>query len=474
MAHHHGQAAAMAATQVFRQRSHLDHPPADVFAWLVRPGALDRLIPPWSGVTVESCSGGTPGEGSVVVLRMPVGPLGLRWVATHHDFIDGIGFRDEQDSGPFASWNHTHRVEPEGCGCTLEDLVEYRLPLAPLSMRIAARAVRAMLERTFAWRHRRTREDLAAHARAALAASRIAVTGASGLVGRQLAAFLATGGHDVQSVVRRTTGASGEIRWDPAARTVDASALEGMDAVVHLAGESIATRRWSPETKQRIVASRTGGTRFLSETLAGLARRPRVLVSASAVGFYGNRGAAVLDESCCGGDGFLADVCRQWEAATAAASDAGIRVVHLRIGVVMTPLGGALAQMLPPFRLGVGGPLGSGAQYMSWISQDDLLAAILHCIATPSLAGAVNATAPTPVTNAEFSRTLGAVLNRPALLPVPAFALRALLGEMADGLLLASSRVLPRRLLGSGFVFRDPELHAALADMLGRAPADSD
>lgn len=458
----------MATIETFQKRSHLDHPPGEVFAWHTRPGALERLTPPWSGVTVESQSGGVRDEGSTVVLRMPLGPFATRWVATHHDFREGTSFRDEQTSGPFAYWNHLHRVEADGQGCILDDSIEYRLPMAPMSTLIASAPLRSMLESTFAWRHRRTREDLDAHARAALAPSRIAVTGASGMVGSQLCAFLGTGGHDVHAVVRRTTGKPNEILWNPAQRSIDAAALEGMDAVVHLAGENIAAGRWSAESKKRILQSRTQGTELLCRTLAGLARPPRVLISASAIGFYGDRGDLALDEDSASGRGFLPEVCRQWEDATAAASEAGIRVVNLRIGVVLSPLGGALAQMLTPLRAGVGGTLGPGSQWMSWISLDDLLAAIVHGIATPTLAGAVNATAPQPATNRELTKTLAAVLRRPALLCVPAFALRTLLGEMADELLLASTRVLPRRLADTGFVFRDGQLHAALADMLGR------
>jgi uncharacterized protein (TIGR01777 family) len=462
----------MATNETFRNRSFFPHPAAEVFAWHTREGALERLPPPWSGVSVVSRNGSVRDEGSTVVLRMPAGPLGLHWVATHRDFVDGRSFRDEQTSGPFAHWNHTHTVEPAPGGCELEDRIEFRLPLAPLSTLVAAPFVRGMLEQTFTWRHRRTREDLAAHARSGLSPSRIAVTGANGVVGAQLAAFLSTGGHDVRAIVRSPRD-DRDIHWNPAAGAIDADALEGMDAVVHLAGESIASARWSAESKRRILESRTVGTRFLCEKLAGLARPPRVLVSASAIGFYGDRGDAVLDETSAAGEGFLADVCRQWEEATAPARDAGIRVVNLRIGVVMTPLGGALAQMLTPFRLGAGGVLGSGSQFLSWISLDDLLAAVLHAVATPSLEGPVNATAPMPATNAELTRVLASVLRRPALLPVPAFALRAVLGEMADALLLASTRVLPRRLMESGFVFRDLELHGALADMLGRGPAEA-
>lgn len=456
----------MGASEVFQKRSHFDHPPQDVFAWHSRTGALERLTPPWSGATVESRSGTIRDEGATVTLRLPVGPIGVRWVAEHHDYVEGRSFRDEQKSGPFAEWKHSHRVEPEEGGAALIDEIEYRLPLAPLSS-VAAPVVRSMLETTFAWRHRRTREDLAAHARAGLSPMRVAITGANGLVGSELAAFLGTGGHEVAGIVRRPGRA--DIGWDPAAGRIDAAALEGVDAVVHLAGENIAGGRWSDESRRRILESRTKGTALLCESLARLSRPPRVLVSASAIGFYGDRGDEVLDETSAPGDGFLADVCRQWEAATAPARDAGIRVVNLRIGVVLTPRGGALAQMLTPFRLGAGGVLGPGTQWMSWISLDDLVAAVLHAIATPALEGPVNATAPSPVTNAELTRTLAGVLRRPAVLPVPAFALRALLGEMADALLLASTRVVPRRLVETGFRFRDPDLHGALADMLGRA-----
>ena len=306
------------------------------------------------------------------------------------------------------------------------------------------------------------------HGGAILPPSRIAVTGASGLVGARLSELLIAGGHDVRRVVRRSSGAAGEITWDPAAGRIDTPALEAMDAIVHLAGESIASGRWTAERKRRILASRVDGTQLLCETLAGLARKPRTLVCASAIGIYGDRGDAMLDETSAGGEGFLAEVCRQWESAAAPARAAGIRVVHLRIGVILSPLGGALAQMLPAFRAGLGGRLGPGTQFLSWVSLEDLVSAILHCIATPALQGAVNATAPVPVTNSELTRALAGALHRPALLPVPAFVLRLLLGEMADELLLASTRALPRRLLETGFEFRDREISAALASMLAR------
>jgi hypothetical protein len=244
-------------------------------------------------------------------------------------------------------------------------------------------------------------------------------------------------------------------------------ALDGIDAVVHLAGENIASGRWTPERKRRIHESRAHGTRVLAEALAALPRPPRVFVSASAIGLYGDRGDDTLDESSPAGEGFLADVCRAWEAASASLEQAGTRVVHLRFGVVLTPAGGALAQMLPPFRVGLGGPVGSGAQWTSWIGIDDLLGAIHHALVTDALAGPVNAVAPAPVRNRELAAAIGRTLHRPALVPVPAVALRLALGELADALLLSGARVHPTRLDATGYRFRTPDIDGALAHLLG-------
>ncbi len=298
---------------------------------------------------------------------------------------------------------------------------------------------------------------------------KILVSGASGLIGSALVPVLTASGHDVIRLVR-SQPAAGEaaVRWDPEAGTLDAAGLEGLDAVVHLAGENLAEGRWTAEKKRRIRESRVKGTRLLCEALAGLARPPRVLVSASAVGYYGDRGDELLTEESPPGSGFLAAVARDWEAAAEPARRAGIRVVHPRMGPVLTPAGGVLAKMLPPFQAGLGGRVGSGRQYVSWIAVDDLLDAMLHLLATEALRGPVNMVAPRPVTNAEFAATLGRVLGRPAVLAVPAFAARLALGEMADEVLLASARVTPVRLAASGYRFRYPELEGALRHLLGR------
>jgi uncharacterized protein (TIGR01777 family) len=294
----------------------------------------------------------------------------------------------------------------------------------------------------------------------------ILVTGASGLIGTALGPSLTSRGHEVTRLVRGQSPSEGKsARWDPMAGSIDASALAGVDAVVHLAGENIA-ERWTAAKKARIRDSRVKGTQLLCETLTRLPSPPKVLVSASAIGYYGDRGEETLTDDSPPGRGFLPEVCRAWEAAAEPARQQGIRVVHLRLGVVLSAAGGALAKMLPLFRLGLGGVLGSGRQYMSWIALDDVVGAIQHAIVTDALQGPTNAVAPNAVTNQEFTKTLGKVLGRPTAIPLPAFGARLMFGEMADELLLASARVQPTKLLASGYQFRYPELEDALRHVL--------
>ncbi|MEO6120607.1 MAG: TIGR01777 family oxidoreductase [Acidimicrobiales bacterium] len=295
----------------------------------------------------------------------------------------------------------------------------------------------------------------------------IAVSGSSGLIGSALMARLKADGHHVRRLVRGVAGA-GEVAWDPAGGTVDEAALAGTEAMVHLAGEGIGRRRWSAEQKRRIRDSRVTGTTTLCQALARLDPPPSVLVSGSAVGWYGDRGEEELNEDSAPGTGFLAEVCRDWEAATAPADAAGVRVVHIRTGVVQSPAGGALAKQLPLFRLGLGGPLGRGRQYQSWISLDDEVGAIIHALTTPSLSGPVNLVAPNPVTGADFARSLGRVLHRPAMLSVPRAAMAVPFGRELVAELLSSQRALPKRLEASGYVFAHPELEGALRHLLGR------
>ena len=299
---------------------------------------------------------------------------------------------------------------------------------------------------------------------------RVAITGSTGLVGSAVVPVLAESGYDVVRLLRRAP-APGEkaIRWDPERGVIDAAELEGLDAVIHLAGENVGSGRWTAARKAAIRDSRVNGTRFLCDALAGLARPPKTLVCASAIGYYGDRGEEVLTEESPPGAGFLPGVCREWEAASAAAARKGIRVVAMRIGMVLSPKGGALPRMLPLFRAGLGGVIGNGRQYVSWVALDDLVGIVLHALRCEDLRGPVNAVAPRPVTNREFTEALGKALSRPTPLPVPAFALRLAVGrEMADALLLASAWVVPKRLLDTGYAFRFPELPAALFLLLAK------
>ena len=295
---------------------------------------------------------------------------------------------------------------------------------------------------------------------------KVAITGSSGLIGTALRDELAAAGHEVIRIVRRSSPSAGDISWDPVAGKLDRAAMEGIDAVVNLAGEGIGNKRWSDQQKQKLVDSRVKGTTLLAETLAGMDRPPAVLLSGSAIGFYGDRGDQVLTERSDAGHSFLGELCVKWEGATAAASQAGIRVAHLRTGVVLSKQGGALAKMLPLFKFGLGGKMGSGRAYWSWISLADEVGAIAFLLEHP-VSGPVNLTAPAPVTNAEFTKALGQVLHRPTLLPVPAFGPKLLLGaELADALLFSSARVLPQALNDAGYSFHHPDVTSGLESAL--------
>jgi len=297
---------------------------------------------------------------------------------------------------------------------------------------------------------------------------KILVSGASGLIGTALAPALVAGGHTVGRLVRPEAGPAGpgDVAWDIGAGTIDAAALAGFDAVVHLAGSSVAVLRWTAAVRERIRASRIDSARLLARAIAAQERPPRVLVQASAVGYYGDRGDELLTETSAPGSGFLPRTCVDWEAAAAPAAARGVRVVFLRFGMVLAARGGALAKMLPAFRLGIAGRIGGGRQYMPWLALDDAVGIVRHALTADALSGPVNAVAPSLVTNADFTRALGRVLRRPTMLPLPAFAARLALGDVADEMLLASLRVVPERLTAGGYLFQQPSLEAALESIL--------
>ncbi|MFD6444001.1 TIGR01777 family oxidoreductase [Promicromonospora sp. NPDC060204] len=431
------------------------HPRPEVFAWHERPGAIMRLTPPWSPLHVVREASTL--AGGAAVLRLPVG---LRWVARHSGYEPPERFVDELVSAPLrwvVPWRHTHEFHDEGGGTRITDTVETRVP-------------EAVLRPMFAYRHRQLGLDLAAQASARNAGDWpkvVAVTGSRGLVGSALVPFLTTAGHRVVRLVRGAPHGPDERHWDPQAPADDL--LRGVDAVIHLAGASIAGR-FTDAHRAAVRGSRIEPTTALAALAGRTADGPRVFVSASAIGFYGpDRGDEVLTETSERGDGFLADVVDDWEQATSAAD--GLRVVNVRTGLVQSPRGGTLRLFYPLFAAGLGGRLGDGQMWQSWIGIDDLVDVYHRALYDERLSGPVNAVAPTPVRNAAYTATLAGVLRRPAVLPVPDLGPRLLLGqEGADELAQASQRVSPEVLLALGHRFRHPTLEPALRHLLGRDP----
>lgn len=423
-------------------------PVADVFAWHERPGALPRLLPPWQPLTVaQEASSLVDGQ---AILRLPGR---VRWVAQHSDDDPPRQFVDELVSLPL-HWRHTHTFEVAGDRATrVIDRVDTPVP-------------GSFLLQTFRYRHQQLADDLAAHRRMGGGRLTVAVTGSSGLIGAALCAYLTTGGHSVIRLVRRPPRDPSERTWNP--ERPDPGALDGVDAVVHLAGASIAGR-FTAAHKRRVRDSRVGPTAALARVMADMSDGPRLLVCASAIGYYGSdRGDEELSEESGRGSGFLAELVEDWEAAAAPASAAGVRVVHVRTGIVQSARGASLKLLRPLFAAGLGGPLAPGSQWVSWIDIDDLLDIFGHALTDDALAGPVNAVAPVPVTSREYARTLARVMRRPALLPVPAFGPQLLLGaEGAREIVQASQRVIPAQLGAVGHVFRHPSLQSCLRHQLG-------
>lgn len=440
----------------------------DVFAWHERPSAFERLCPPWEAVRVLEASGGIQ-DGGRLVMRGKLGLFHGHCELNYFAYDEPWHFSSRMKEGPFAEWEHDHQFEQHGpAACTLTDTVRYRLPLGWLG-NLAHPWAQRRLDRLFAYRHEMLIDDLEMAADyGAVRSMRFLVTGASGLVGRALVPFLRSQGHEVWRLVRQPAKKPDEIFWDPERGELDLTRQPSFDVVVHLAGAGIAAGRWTASRRREIEDSRLRGTRTLVDALERLEHRPFVLVTASAVGFYGATGDRDLYEDGPRGEGFLAGVCDAWEQEAFAAENLGLRVVPLRFGVVLSPLGGALGRLLPVFSAGLGGRLGSGRQWMSWVAIDDVLGAIYHAVLDQRCNGPVNVVAPEPVTNQEFCSVLARVLKRPAVLPVPGVALRLLFGSLADETLLASARVRPGVLQETLYRFRHPDLEGTLRHLLGR------
>lgn len=468
----------MSARCTFHRSSVIDVSAEELGRWHFRAGAIHRLIPPWETIKVVREAAPLV-DGARAEIRIQKGPVGTTLIAVHSEVDPPRQFVDTQERGPFGSWRHVHRFIAEADGrATLDDAIAFDPPFGLLGRLIPSALMQRELARQFAFRHARTAGDLRRHAEIAARFGdrplRFGVTGANGLVGRQLCAFLSTGGHEVVRFVRGEPRDATERRWNPADpdNGVAAGALDDLDVIVHLAGEPIAEGRWTEARKRAIRDSRVLGTSTISRAIARADRKPSAFICASAIGFYGNRGEKWVDERSAPGEGFLPDVVRAWEDSTVAARDAGVRTVHLRLGVVLSAAGGALAKMRTPFLLGAGGPIGSGQQGMSWISLDDILGAILFAARNPVLEGPVNAVAPNPLPQRGFARVLGRVLHRPSFAPLPAFVVRAIFGELGQRLLLEGAFVRPTVLEREGFRFAHPSLEEALRLELGMLHAD--
>lgn len=458
----------------FRSQVTVPYPIDEVFAWHERPGALVRLCPPWnSSIAAPSSDGVEVGSEATLRLDVPgtMGAIGIHWDAEHVELDPGRSFTDVMASGPLRRWRHQHDFEPanDGRSTTISDSIEFSGPIPGLDA-IQGPVIRSVLARNFAYRERQLVDDLAFHAAHVGPHHVIAVAGASGMIGTQLCALLTTGGHDVRRLVRRAVRADDEISWDPKSGTLDVEDLADVDVVIHLGGRTIGGR-FTDANKREMYDSRIASTALLAGAVAELARSGKNVsfVCGSAIGIFGaDRGDELLDEDSPSGDGFLAELCRDWEHATGVAAEAGARVVNVRTGIVQSPDGGALAKQLPLFRAGLGGRLGNGKQWVSWISIDDIAGVFAHAALESNVEGPLDAVAPEPVTGSDYASVLGSVLHRPAKLPVPSFGPMLLLGrEGATELALASQRVSADRLAGSGYRFRHPTLDVALAHILG-------
>lgn len=441
-------------------------PIEQAFAYHDRPGALERLIPPWKKVTIVRSDQSLQPD-SQVIMRVHMGPLKPKWVARHTRLERPHHFQDIQESGPFAHWQHDHRFEARGDKSLLIDDVSYQAPLGKIGSILSHRLINTELQTMFAYRHRVTADDLHLLERwGAEKKLRVAISGSTGLVGRNLCAMLRLLGHEVIAIKRTSVADDASDEINPWQSQEQAQRLNGIDIVIHLAGKSIADARWSPSVKEAIRDSRVDLTKQLADCLATLSDPPSALLCASASGIYGSQADDELSEDSPPGDDFLSDVAVQWESACQSAVDAGIRVVNLRLGIVLDPRGGALSKMLLPAKL-AGGALGSGKQWWSWIALDDVLGAIYHAMMNQDVHGPVNLVSPNPIRQKDFAKVLGKTFGIPALVPAPSFGLRLALGEMADYLLLASCRVRPNVLLDTDYHFRFAELDQALEYCLG-------
>ena len=446
----------------------------DAFDYHTREGALERLVPPWSILTVTSHEGNIR-EGAISTFKVSLGLVGFKGAAPHFGYLQDRQFQDKMVKGPFQSWIHTHSFMPDELGhCIMEDKIAYSPPFRKLGSILLNNTIQNNLNQLFHYRHRILSNDINLWKIAGRSkGQKILITGSHGLIGSSLIPLLtAAGEHKITRLAKPQSNCnntnSHSIVWDPSDDKVNVKDLEGFDVVVHLAGENI-FGRWTDSKKQRILESRIKSTRLLCDSLIKLANPPSTFICASATGFYGNQRNEVLTEESKPGFGFLSDVCQKWEESTETARDAGIRVVNTRFGVVLTPKGGMLQKLLALSRFGIGLKLGDDEnQHISWVSIEDTIGSIFYSIINSSIRGPVNVVSPNPVTNPEFSKTLARILKRKITLPISQKLARMMLGELADAMITPSTLVVPNKLSSAGYRFLNPDLEDALRLLLGR------
>jgi uncharacterized protein (TIGR01777 family) len=437
------------------------------FRWHEREGALLRLTPPWEKIDLIEKTGGIE-TGAKCTINVHAGFITIPWQAEHIGYVRDRHFKDRQNKGPFAKWEHTHDFEATPSGTVIKDTVEYRLPFHPFSTLIAGKFMKNKLDRMFRYRSSVSKNDIEILSQYKPAPKTIVISGASGAVGSSLIPYLQTQGHRIIRLIRNKKQLCiGDVCWNPHMDIIEDS-FENADVVIHLAGEPIGNERWSESKKLSIIESRVKSTSLLAKTLAEMKNPPKLFICASAIGLYGNRGEEELDEDSTAGRDFISQVCSSWEAAAKPAEERGIRTVYLRIGVALSPKGGALQRMMPPTAFGLGAVAGSGRQFLSWVSMDDVLYAVTHIMETDGICGAVNLTSPNPVRWTQFADEIASAMNRPRFLKIPESVIRMVYGQMGGEVLLSGAKVMPKKLLESGFTFRYPLLSDTLKHLLGR------
>ena len=446
----------------------------EIWNWYNSDGAFRRIMPEWEGI--QPINAGRLVNGDETIFKVKLGPIRQKWVAKHHSVIPGESFADKMMKGPFGAWDHHHTFQAESDGTTsVIDNVEYKLPVHIFTGWSAGFTVLPRMKQMFEFRSVRVANDLnQIQKTSSLPRQRILVSGSTGMIGLQLCAFLEAAGHDVHRLLRPSTKLPTDVdsdkvvRWNDLTGEIIEGDMNGFDTIIHMAGAGIGDKRWSKKRLKLIRDSRIIPTENLAKIVAGLDSPPKKMLCSSAIGFYGNRGTEVLDENSNPGNDLLSNLCKDWENSSNVAKDAGINVIHLRTGIVMSPLGGALAKLLLPAQMGAGGPVGGGKQMQSWISLDDEIYAIHHLMMKEDSHGVYNLTAPNPVSQKQFAKTLGKVLRRPAFAPLPGFVIKILFGQMGKKLVLEGQDVRPTRLLESGYEFTHSELESCLRSCLGK------